>query len=104
MDGGGLRIGEAYGLKVSSLTERDGRTWLTVDSQGGKSSHGRDKSGRLRRQSRIDEGVEFYSAIRTRDSADATPFRSLVHGGIMHGGQLLGDEFADARIGLQVFS
>ncbi len=31
----------------------------------------------------------FYSAIRTRDAAAPTPFRSLVHGGIMHGGQLL---------------
>jgi hypothetical protein len=31
----------------------------------------------------------FYSAIRTRDSQFPVPFRSLVHGGIMHGGQLL---------------
>jgi len=31
----------------------------------------------------------FYSAIRTRDALDPVPFRSLVHGGIMHGGQLL---------------
>lgn len=31
----------------------------------------------------------FYSAIRTRDSQSPVPFRSLVHGGIMHGGQLL---------------
>jgi hypothetical protein len=31
----------------------------------------------------------FYSAIRTRDSESPAPFRSLVHGGIMHGGQLL---------------
>jgi len=31
----------------------------------------------------------FYSAIRTRDAVDPVPFRSLVHGGIMHGGQLL---------------
>ena len=34
----------------------------------------------------------FYSAIRTRDATDPTPFRSLVHGGIMHGGQLLGGD------------
>jgi hypothetical protein len=34
----------------------------------------------------------FYSAIRTRDLGDPTPFRTLVHGGIMHGGQLLGDD------------
>jgi SAM-dependent methyltransferase len=34
----------------------------------------------------------FYSAIRTRDAQDPTPFRSLVHGGIMHGGQLLGGD------------
>ena len=31
----------------------------------------------------------FYSAIRTRDANSPAPFRSLVHGGIMHGGQLL---------------
>jgi hypothetical protein len=31
----------------------------------------------------------FYSAIRTRDVQAPAPFRSLVHGGIMHGGQLL---------------
>jgi hypothetical protein len=31
----------------------------------------------------------FYSAIRTRDATTPAPFRSLVHGGIMHGGQLL---------------
>ena len=31
----------------------------------------------------------FYSAIRTRDAVEPSPFRSLVHGGIMHGGQLL---------------
>jgi len=34
----------------------------------------------------------FYSAIRTRDAATPTPFRSLVHGGIMHGGQLLDED------------
>jgi SAM-dependent methyltransferase len=31
----------------------------------------------------------FYSAIKTRDYTDPLRFRSLVHGGIMHGGQLL---------------
>jgi hypothetical protein len=31
----------------------------------------------------------FYSAIHTREAQDPVPFRSLVHGGIMHGGQLL---------------
>lgn len=34
----------------------------------------------------------FYSAIRTRDAQEPTPFRSLVHGGIMHGGQLLDED------------
>jgi SAM-dependent methyltransferase len=32
---------------------------------------------------------DFYCAIRTWESKSPTPFRSLVHGGIMHGGQLL---------------
>jgi SAM-dependent methyltransferase len=30
----------------------------------------------------------FYSVVKTRDYEDPVPFRSLVHGGIMHGGQL----------------
>jgi hypothetical protein len=30
----------------------------------------------------------FYSAVRTRESQTPVPFRSLVHGGIVHGGQL----------------
>jgi hypothetical protein len=34
----------------------------------------------------------FYSAIRVRDAQSPTPFRSLVHGGIMHGGQLLDED------------
>ena len=31
----------------------------------------------------------FYSVLKTRESADPVPFRSLVHGGISHGGQLM---------------
>ena len=31
----------------------------------------------------------FYSVLKTRESAEPVPFRSLVHGGIMHGGQLM---------------
>ncbi|HEV8519905.1 MAG TPA: fused MFS/spermidine synthase [Burkholderiales bacterium] len=34
----------------------------------------------------------FYSVVKTRDYEDPVPFRSLVHGGIMHGGQLLDHE------------
>ena len=34
----------------------------------------------------------FYSVVKTRDYEDPVPFRSLVHGGIMHGGQLLDPE------------
>jgi SAM-dependent methyltransferase len=34
----------------------------------------------------------FYSVLRTSDSAAPAPFRSMVHGGIMHGGQLLAPE------------
>jgi hypothetical protein len=34
----------------------------------------------------------FYSVLRTRDDATPAPFRSLVHGGIVHGGQLLDPE------------
>ena len=31
----------------------------------------------------------FYSVLKTRESAEPVPFRSLVHGGISHGGQLM---------------
>ena len=31
----------------------------------------------------------FYSVIKVRDNTEPTPFRALVHGGIMHGGQLM---------------
>jgi hypothetical protein len=34
----------------------------------------------------------FYSVVLTRDDPDPVPFRSLVHGGIIHGGQLLDSE------------
>ena len=34
----------------------------------------------------------FYSVLRTREDTTPVPFRSMVHGGIMHGGQLLDPE------------
>jgi SAM-dependent methyltransferase len=34
----------------------------------------------------------FYSVLKTREYSDPVPFRTLVHGGIMHGGQLLDPE------------
>jgi len=36
---------------------------------------------------------DFYGVVRTRDRADPAPYRSMYHGGIVHGGQLLGNEF-----------
>ena len=36
---------------------------------------------------------DFYGVVRTRDRADPAPYRSMFHGGIVHGGQLLGEEF-----------
>jgi integrase len=44
----GLRIGEAYGLDVADVTDRGGRMWLAVTSQGGKNSLVRGDDGRLR--------------------------------------------------------
>ncbi len=35
----------------------------------------------------------FYSVLKTRETEEPTPFRSLVHGGIMHGGQLMDPQF-----------
>jgi hypothetical protein len=36
---------------------------------------------------------DFYGVVRTADHATPVPYRSMYHGGIMHGGQLLGDSF-----------
>jgi hypothetical protein len=36
---------------------------------------------------------DFYGVVRTVDHLDPVPYRSMYHGGIMHGGQLLGDAF-----------
>ena len=38
---------------------------------------------------------DFYGVVRTADHLDPVPYRSMYHGGIMHGGQLLGDSFAN---------
>jgi len=36
---------------------------------------------------------DFYGVVRTADHTSPVPYRSMYHGGIMHGGQLLGEEF-----------
>jgi SAM-dependent methyltransferase len=36
---------------------------------------------------------DFYGVVRTADHQVPVPYRSMYHGGIMHGGQLLGDSF-----------
>jgi hypothetical protein len=36
---------------------------------------------------------DFYGVVRTADHAQPVPYRSMYHGAIMHGGQLLGDSF-----------
>ena len=36
---------------------------------------------------------DFYGVVRTRDHPEPVPYRTMYHGGIMHGGQLLGDSF-----------
>lgn len=36
---------------------------------------------------------DFYGVVRTRDRVDPAPYRSMFHGAIVHGGQLLGQEF-----------
>jgi hypothetical protein len=36
---------------------------------------------------------DFYGVVRTRDRDTPVPYRSMIHGGIVHGGQLLGPEF-----------
>jgi len=38
-------------------------------------------------------GRDFYGVVRTADHVDPVAYRSMYHGGIMHGGQLLGDAF-----------
>ena len=36
---------------------------------------------------------DFYGVVRTADFPTPVPYRSMYHGAIMHGGQLLGDSF-----------
>jgi hypothetical protein len=36
---------------------------------------------------------DFYGVVRTADHPEPVAYRSMYHGGIMHGGQLLGDSF-----------
>jgi hypothetical protein len=36
---------------------------------------------------------DFYGVVRTADHLRPVPYRSMYHGGIMHGGQLLGEKF-----------
>jgi hypothetical protein len=36
---------------------------------------------------------DFYGVVRTADHLSPVPYRSMYHGGIMHGGQLLDDSF-----------
>jgi MFS family permease len=36
---------------------------------------------------------DFYGVVRTADHLNPVPYRSMYHGAIMHGGQLLGDSF-----------
>ena len=36
---------------------------------------------------------DFYGVVRTRDFSSPTPYRTMYHGGIMHGGQLLGEKY-----------
>ena len=36
---------------------------------------------------------DFYGVVRTADHPEPVPYRSMYHGGIMHGGQLLGNSF-----------
>ncbi len=36
---------------------------------------------------------DFYGVVRTADHQSPVPYRSMYHGAIMHGGQLLGDSF-----------
>jgi hypothetical protein len=36
---------------------------------------------------------DFYGVVRTADHPSPVPYRSMYHGGIMHGGQLLGEAF-----------
>ncbi|HUL67346.1 MAG TPA: fused MFS/spermidine synthase [Burkholderiaceae bacterium] len=36
---------------------------------------------------------DFYGVVRTRDNTTPVPYRAMLHGGIIHGGQLLGEEY-----------
>ena len=64
------------GVAVAMVT-----TVLVVDGM-----HGYTKGMRVMER-------DFYGVVRTADHPEPVPYRSMYHGGIMHGGQLLGDSF-----------
>ena len=61
----GARIGEIFGLLVSDFArDTEGRAWLTITKQGGKSSKVRDEEGRLVTQNSKD-GTKTEAGKRT---------------------------------------
>jgi len=65
--------------------------WVTLAAAGvlGATAWGAGKS--IEREVADSRAMtrNFYSSLRVRDYDDPVPFRVMVHGGIMHGGQLL---------------
>jgi hypothetical protein len=81
----------ACGLLVLLLTRAWGAAWASVVAVAVVGTTGWTAYRQIEEQVSHSRVMlrNFHGAIRTRDLATPAPFRSLVHGGIMHGGQLL---------------
>jgi hypothetical protein len=77
---------------VLALSQRGAWRWgaalATVVSAGFVAKGVYDYSAGVRVMAR-----DFYGVVRTADHSDPVAYRSMYHGAIMHGGQLLGDSF-----------
>ena len=69
--------------------------WMAVVAAGvvGATAWGAGKAINYQVSNSLVMMRNFYSVLKVREFEDPTPFRSLVHGGIMHGGQLMAPEY-----------
>lgn len=93
----GLRVAEVFGLLVSDIAERDGRTWLSVTKQGGCLALVRDENGDLQQ---IEGKPDPKTKESNREIPACSPLAKLVHDAIaiFHTDPATGDVRLDARL------
>ena len=80
-------------LSLVMLVQIGGRSrWIALCVAGATGYFAVQGAQEYSRDTRVMER-DFYGVVRTRDRDEPVPYRSMLHGGIVHGGQLLGDAF-----------